>query len=284
MDRGECGVGGVEIQIHLILAIAVFAEQIHIRRDGNRQAGDHLPLEAALAATEDVELGAGGAQRAAETAHAQTAADRELPRVAQRDVIRQVDHVGGNLVTAGGAARAGRNVMLGVGDFIFQAPTGVGPGIADRNCTDGIVGVVDHVPTKLGVGTDLPLAHRVLAIPATTQARMPAIASHGRRAESRGGNGRHGEQTKLHFSTLAENPNGGGTPPISQRSSNQCSAYNDDPPECLHRNCCFAGDKRPLSKVLPSGLRDTEATAKIGRRAHGTVPSLFARFFPLHFG
>src|SRR5580704_17730447 len=40
---------------------------------------------------------------------------------------------------------------------------------------------------------------------------------------------------------------------------NQCSAYNGDPPKCLHGKCCFAGDKRPLYKVLPVPC-DTEAT------------------------
>src|ERR1700710_2486215 len=35
-----------------------------------------------------------------------------------------------------------------------------------------------------------------------------------------------------------------------QCRKNQCSAYNDEPGICLHMICCFAGGKRPLSKVL----------------------------------
>src|SRR5882672_10784978 len=36
-------------------------------------------------------------------------------------------------------------------------------------------------------------------------------------------------------------------PPIYR---NQCSAYNDGPGKCLHAICCFAADKRSISKVL----------------------------------
>ena len=43
-------------------------------------------------------------------------------------------------------------------------------------------------------------------------------------------------------------------------SKNQCSAYNGDPPICLHMICCFAGAKRYVSKVLVRPC-DTEATA-----------------------
>jgi hypothetical protein len=42
------------------------------------------------------------------------------------------------------------------------------------------------------------------------------------------------------------------------------SVYNDDPRECLHGKCCFAGDNPPVSKVL-SVPCDTLATAKKDR-------------------
>src|SRR3982751_2178045 len=44
---------------------------------------------------------------------------------------------------------------------------------------------------------------------------------------------------------------------------NQCSAYNGDPPICLHMICCFAGAKRYVFKVLV-GPCDTAATTSSG--------------------
>ena len=60
------------------------------------------------------------------------------------------------------------------------------------------------------------------------------------------------------FLTLAQNTDGQVPPANFVR--NQCSGYNGDPGKCLHGRCCFAEDKRPHSKVLPTAC-DTGATA-----------------------
>jgi hypothetical protein len=113
VDWGEAGVRRAEVGIQFVFAEAILAEQIHIGRHADRKAGDQLPLEAAMAAAEDVEAGAVGAQRAAEAADAETTAQRDLPVLGDRDVIHQVDHVGGDLVATAGGEHTGA-IELGI--------------------------------------------------------------------------------------------------------------------------------------------------------------------------
>jgi hypothetical protein len=216
VDGSKIEIGRSEIVVRLILAIAILAEQIHIWRYGDREASNGLPLEGAVSAAEDIEGRAIGAERAADTADTDTAADRELPRVAQGKIVQQVQHVGGDLVAAGGGG--GRQIMLGEGHLVFQAPAGVGPFIADGDRADEIVVGVGLLAEQSG-SRNGSAANSGLVIPTATQTQIPAVAGQGRRAESRGGNSRHGEQTKFHVFTLAKKIKRRGAPrPIPQNS------------------------------------------------------------------
>ncbi len=62
------------------------------------------------------------------------------------------------------------------------------------------VGVVQRAGTGSGHRAE---GGAFLLVPATGQTQIPALACHGRCAESRGGNSRHGEHSKFHVSTLA---------------------------------------------------------------------------------
>jgi hypothetical protein len=213
MNGGENGIGGPEIRVRLILAIAILTEQIDIRCDTEGQACHQLPLEGAVGATEEVEAGAIGPQRTTEAAHAETAANSNLQGVGQRIVIGEIDHVGDDLIAAGcseGASAVERSVVLREGEFVLQAKA-FGPFVTDRDCADGtVVGI--HLGVEDCRGRHGRHAIASLAIPAATQPQIPAIAGQCRRRESRGGNSRHGEQTKFHFSTLAENTDRQGPP------------------------------------------------------------------------
>ena len=216
VDGSQIEVGRTEVVARLVLAIAILAEQIDIRRNADRKAGDRLPLESAGGAAEDIEAGAVGAQRTADTADAEAAADRELPRIAQRNIVQQVDHVGGDLVAAAGAGwrdtrRAQRQIMLGEGHLVFQAPA-FGPFVTDGDRADEIVVGIGLLAE--GGSLNGCAANSRLIVPTTAQTQVPAVTGQGRRAESRGGNSRHGEQTKFHFSTLAKNTDGQVPPPI----------------------------------------------------------------------
>jgi len=217
VDGAEDGVGRSQIGVGLILAIAIFAEQIHVRRDRHRQARDGLPLEGAVAAAEDVEVGAGGAQRAAIAADAQTATDRELHRVSDGEIVHQVDHVRRDLVAAGGSVgtrTVQADVVLCEGKLVFETKAAF-KGIAHRNGADGIIAGAD-LGVQQARRRDRGDAIACLAVPTTAKTQIPAFCGHRRRTESRGGDSRHGDQTKLHFSNpRSKYRRAGNPPPIS---------------------------------------------------------------------
>src|SRR4051812_11622686 len=158
-----------------------------------------------MAAAEDVEAGADRTQRTAEAANADATTQGELPRIAQRDVVGQVDHVGGDLIATGGVERAGaiqRGVMLGEGELVLQAPA-FGPLVAHGHDADGAVLRIDLCTAARKGASGGFDSITDLIVPAATKAQIPTVSGHCRCAESRGGNSRHGEHTKLHFSTLA---------------------------------------------------------------------------------
>src|SRR5471030_1629945 len=93
--------------------------------------------------------------------------------------------------------------MRGEGYFVFEPPARIGPGIANRKGADGAVlrgGLAQNC-----IITRLSDDEAGLVVPTTTKTQIPAIAGQGGRAECGGGDSRHGEQTELHFSTLAKN-------------------------------------------------------------------------------
>src|SRR5689334_8765551 len=100
--------------------------------------------------------------------------------------------------------------MLGEGEFVLQTPA-FGPFETHRYGAYGAVLGVDLLIEDRGRRHGL---HAIagLAIPTATQTQIPAIAGHCRRSQCRGGDCRHGEQTKFHFSTLAKNTDRRGPP------------------------------------------------------------------------
>ncbi len=119
---------------------------------------------------------------------------RQLPGVAQRDVIEQVDQVGGDAVIA--RQRLVGEIVRGVADFIFQAPA-AGPGITEGDHADGAV--LGAGGTGIGGEADGGDGRALLVVPAAADSQIPAFTRHRRCTESRGGNSRHGKHTELHF-------------------------------------------------------------------------------------
>jgi hypothetical protein len=141
MDRRQVGIGGHQIRVRLILAIAIFTEQIDVGGDADGQARHQLPLEGTVGATEEIEIGAVGPQRTAEAANPKTAAQSQLKGVADGKVIGEVDHVGNDLVAPRcslDARAVERGVVLREGELILQAEA-FGPFVADRDCADGTI-------------------------------------------------------------------------------------------------------------------------------------------------
>ncbi len=90
-------------------AIAIFAEQIDIRGDRVGNADNGLPLNAVLLPFTTVERRAVDANAGAQIADTDTATQRDLPGLVQRNIVSQVDHGGIDLRAAVKAGRANRH-------------------------------------------------------------------------------------------------------------------------------------------------------------------------------